>query len=237
MSERTKEMRAAGSVLFGLVATLVVSPAAHAQDFVLTVGDSGGYTADAFCVGTDAFINTYHAGVDGTLVGAEASFNNSAWPWPPIPPSGTGGGSGGGAFQGRYLSQGDAIAASVKAYPVAIIQRIGAEGLAPIDRLVRPFVGVGLQRTSDGDTAPAGQEFDLPLFGIRGQTAPLLTLGVAAHLPGRDSRLGLVVEYRRNYWFAGEFEVETDTGEVFTTESETLEWGEFNVGFRLRLGQ
>lgn len=226
-------------VAFGLAVVLVTLPSGGAAQtsLSLSVGNAL-YSDDEFCLGSDAFITTYDASLDGSVFGASASYNNSDWPWPPPGAGGSGGAGGGGAQQGNYLTHGDAFSAVAKLFPLTAIARAGgADGLRGIDQVVRPFVGVGVQISTDGEPAPAGGGRDLPTYGVRGQTNPLLTFGASLEVPMRASPLGLVVTYRHNVLFSGDFEIDTGDEQDLVISSENLDWGVLSVGVRIRIAQ
>lgn len=227
-------------VVFGLALTLATLPShVSAQTGLsLSVGNAL-YSDDAFCLGSDAFITSYDASLDGSVFGASASYNNSDWPWPPPGTGGSGGGAGGGAAQqGNYLTHGDAFSVVAKLFPLTAIARSGgADGLRSVDRILRPFIGVGVQVSTDGEPAPAGGGRDLPTYGVRGQTNPLLAFGASLEVPMRASPLGLVVTYRHTVLFSGDFEIDTGAQQDLVIPSATLNWGTVSVGVRIRVAQ
>jgi hypothetical protein len=69
-----------------------------------------------------------------------------------------------------------------------------------------------------------------------GRTDIVLTYGASLLLPGRDSRFGVVLEYRGAQNFADDIEIRTDTGDVEISPDNSLKWGQWALGFRYRLG-
>ena len=242
MSRTRWALRAVGVTAIAVMLLGVATIASDAQtNFTLTAGSSV-YSSDAFCLDSGAALTNFGAGVEGDLVGGEFSFINGAWPWPPPP------GSGGSfaAFSGaqsfrqpeNYLTHGNALSGLVKVFPVALVQRLGLDGLlGSVDRYVRPYLGAGVHSSMDGEAAPAGDGRTLPTYSVQGQTNLIFSYGVSALLPGRDSRLGLVVDYRGSHLFAGDFDIETDDGETLTIEGDNLRYGAWGVGLRVRLGR
>jgi hypothetical protein len=222
------------------MAAVIGSDTVHAQtNLTLTTG-SAVYSSDAFCLDSGAALTNFSAGIDGSVVGGELMFSNGAWPWPP--PPGSGGSfavfSGSGLRQEEnFLTHGNAIAGVIKVFPVAVIQRMGLDGLlGNVDRYVRPYLAAGVHSSTDGETAPAGGGRDVPTYSVQGQTNFIFSYGASALLPGRDAKLGLVVEYRGSHLFAGDFDIETDEGTTQTIDGENLRFGAWSVGFRYRLG-
>lgn len=231
--------RAVSAVVASAAAVLLcvtgAGEASAQNNLTLSLGQAI-YSSDEFCLDTEAFITDYQLGYEGSVVGAEVSYGRN-WPWPPVGPPG-GGDGGGEAGHGhqeeRYLSRGDAFSAVVKLFPFgALGNREG--GLRSFDRIVRPFIAAGLHVSSDGEPAPPGDGRNLPTWGVGGQTAPLLAVGASLELPARDERFGVIITYRQNFLFAGDFEI--DRGELppETVAGETLDWGVLSAGVRIRL--
>jgi hypothetical protein len=224
----------------------VASNTADAQTNLTLTAGSSVYSSDAFCLDSGAALTNFGAGVEGSVFGGEVMFINGAWPWP-CPAGGCGGGTGfnlvGFSGQGRlsqpssYLTHGNAVLGVVKLFPVPLVQRFGLDGLlGAVDQYVRPYIGVGVQISSDGETASAGGARLLPTYSVKGRTDFVITYGAAALLPGRDTRLGLVVEYRGARTLGNEIEVETDDGRTLESDGSSLKWGQWGVGLRIRLG-
>lgn len=233
----TCRMKRFACAVAALVATSAIAVPAAAQTNVTLSAGTALYSSDEFCLDSGALVTSYRAGVEGSLIGAEAMYDTD-WPWPPDG-SGTGGGPGGGGAQpeDRFLNHGDAFGGLVKVYPLAALSRAGeGAGLRNVDRYLRPFLGVGLLRSTDGDSAPPDAQ-GLPTYGVRGQTNPLVTFGASLQLPARDLPFGVFVEYRYNLLFSGDFDIDTGAAQDLTLDSETLDWGAFSVGVRYRLGQ
>jgi hypothetical protein len=224
--------------------SLAASPAAAQINIYGTFG-SAGYDDDEFCLGSDAAITSVGVGVEGSVVGGEVNYNNSDWPWPP--PAGTGGG---GAFsvagrgtltrarqEERFLTHGNALTGMIKLFPLPVLRTLGLDGLlGTADRFVRPFIGVGIQYSTDGETSPAGQARPLPTDAVKGSTDIVVTYGATLVLPGRDTPLGLIFGYRGAKLFANDIDIERADGETETVDAGSLNWTEWSVGFRYRLG-
>jgi hypothetical protein len=113
----------------------------------------------------------------------------------------------------------------------------GQEGiLVRLDRNLRPYLGAGVLLVTDGDPAPAGSGRDLPTFGLRSFVAPVVTYGARLYLPSRQSRLGLVLQYRGNSAFVTGAEYEEPDGSLVDVGDETLTWGTWSVGVSFRVG-
>jgi len=246
MSRTWWALRAVGVTAVAVVVSGAGSATVHAQtNLTLTTG-SAVYSSDAFCLDSGAALTNFGAGIDGSVVGGELMFSNGAWPWP-CPAGGCGGGTGfslvGFSGQGSvsqpssYLTHGNAFQGVVKLFPVPLVQRFGLDGLlGAVDQYVRPYIGVGVQVSSDGETAPAGGGRVLPTYSVQGRTDFVITYGAAALLPGRETRLGLMVEYRGAQTLGNEIEVETDDGRTLESDGSSLKWGQWGVGLRIRLG-
>jgi hypothetical protein len=224
--------------------SLAARPAVAQINIYGTFG-SAGYDDDEFCLGSDAAITSIGVGVDGTVLGGEVGYNNSDWPWPPRPGTGNNGAfsvAGRGAFsraqqEERYLTHGNAFTGMIKLFPLPILRTLGLDGLlGTADRFVRPFVGVGVQISTDGTTSAAGDARPLPTDAVKGSTNLVVTYGATVLLPGRDTPIGLILGYRGAKLFANEVDIETAAGQTETVDAGSLSWTEWSVGFRYRLG-
>lgn len=230
--------------------------AAAAQDLSLT-GGSGVYASDAFCLDTGALFSVVELSGGGDLFGGSVAHSNGSHPW--IPPDAAAsalaaqpgnvnlsGGLRPGALraaasqQNAFLANGRAIRIMAEAFPVALLARLPGQregALRDINRYVRPFVGAGVHISGDGTAAPAGTNGrDLPTFGLEGSTNLILSYGARAYLPGRDSRLRLVVTYRGNTMFMNDVVYRTPDNETLRRDGKTLTWGEWGVGVSVRIG-
>jgi hypothetical protein len=245
----TKCPGTAGAVLVFAAALAANAAPTAAQDVFASAGSSF-YDSDAFCLNSSAFFTDFSVGVGGGMVGVSASYDNSDWPWPRPPGSSGGGGDallvpaafylGAGAAQEQfYMTQGEALQATVEAYPLGILRRLTGErpgALETIDRFLVPYVGAGIHVSGDGETAEAGDGRDLPTFGLRGDGRPIVTYGARLFLPGRDQRIRLQLQYSGSTMFVDEFEAVSPGGETLRIESENLTWGNWSVGVSLRVG-
>jgi hypothetical protein len=235
----------------GFLLTFLVATPVTAQ-FGASVG-ANIYESDEFCLNSEAFLTYAEASYGGDVAGVSASYANSDVPWLPIP------GGGGqnlvlpaaasvaayrvpvGAQQETFFrSQGDAFQASVDIFVIGLARRIarGDEdgGLARIDRIVRPFVSAGVILTTDGDPAPAGDGRQLPTYGQEGYTAPTISYGARVYLPSRESRLGLLIQYRMTHAFVGDVNYVQPDGNTTPAGNETIDWGMLSVGLSFNVG-
>ena len=232
-----------------VLATVLTTSAAPtaAQDVSASFGSSF-YDSDEFCLNSSAFITDFSVGVSGDMFGASAMYDNSDWPWP-NPPGSTGGGGlvipaayylGAGAAQEQfYMTQGEALQATVEAYPLGILRRLTGEregALETVDRFLVPFVGAGVHFSGDGETAEAGDGRNLPTYGLRSAARPIVTYGARLFLPGRDRKVRLLLQYNGSTMLVDEFEAVSPLGETLTIDSENLTWGNWSVGVSLRVG-
>jgi hypothetical protein len=236
-----------------MAATLIVlagtaSQVASVQPDVTVTGGDSSYSSDAFCLQSGATFTNFSLGVDGSAVGADAMFSNGAWPWE-CPPSGCGGGSAafstGPAYSGTgrarqenyYITHGNAFFGTVRLYPLALIGSRADNTLGRINQYVLPYIGAGIQTIGDGETASAGfRGREVPTYSVASRTDFVLTYGAKLLLPGRQSRFGLVLEYRGFRNFTDQADIETDTGDVIQNSDLSLNWGAWALGFRFRLG-
>jgi hypothetical protein len=214
-----KRLRAACVCVASLVAvasTGLASPV-DAQNFSATFGQ-GLYGADSGCPTPGSFITTYRLSAQTPLLGVSASFNNGDYPWPPM--------DGGFSAVGEMLTHGDAVAATAEIYPFGLLKSEGGHRLASF---VRPFVGIGLQKSKDGE--PEAATVDHPeSLGVVGATDLLFTYGAAVSIPTVNG-LRLVVEFRGNSVFAGQYDAIAPNGSRLTADGSTLTWGELSAGF------
>jgi hypothetical protein len=94
---------------------------------------------------------------------------------------------------------------------------------------------VGAQFSTDGDPAPVGDRA-APTVGVKGDTNLLLSFGAQAYFPSRVRPLRLVVQYRGNVLFVDEIEVVDASGQTLRVDADRQTWGEWSVGFSLRVG-
>lgn len=233
-----------------------VNPAAAQGDVCATAG-AGVYDSDALCLDSNATLTVFELCASADLVGASVAYSNGAWPWLGPPPPGAlalgpypGGASlnrgasetsGSRVFQEEaFLTQGDAFRIMAETFPVALLSRLPGqrEGtLGDINRYIRPFVGLGIHFSDDGEAAPPGTGGrDLPTFGIEGSTNLILSYGARAYLPGRNTPVRLVLLYRGNTMFVGDVVYRTPDDRTIRGDGETLTWGEWGVGVSLRIG-
>jgi hypothetical protein len=234
--------------LFTALATPLLCAAfaenASAQVNFWVAGGASTYGGDEFCLESQATITSISAGVENSWLGGEAEYNNSDWPWP-NPGSGDEPAnyvagrllrSGFGRQETNYQTHGNAFRASVKLFALPLLRQVGLDGLlGNIDRFVRPYLGVGVQVSTDGDTSDPTSNRPLPVFAIQGSTNIFVTYGISALLPAKDTRIGLIVGYKGSTLFDNEVELETNTGEIQTVDTENLRWGQWSVGLRFRL--
>jgi hypothetical protein len=216
---------------FGLaiMATWSAAPAVAQQDdqpnlFHVRIGNplSGD---DPFCLYPSATFPLIAFGFDTPRWGIQVERIADDWPWPDegalAPPAGA---------PNLFLSHGDAYQASAHVNVASFF----AEG---INRIVRPFVGVGIHHSTDGEAAPASGS-DGPTYGVRGQTRPFYVVGANAFVPfGAGGRFGATAGYRLTSILAGDFEFDTPPGVTQgTVDGRTLTSHLWAVGFTLRVG-
>ncbi len=226
------------------LACLLALPSGVNAQASLATGSSL-YSSSEFCLESPAFLTDFQASARGGLIGASVSYHNSSWPWP-TPPT-TGGRQdridvpprfGGAAFQESvFLSHGEAARAVIEVFALPLLDRLGGgEGrLAELDRRISPFVGVGVQYSTDGKPAPANGR-GAETYGVKGSTDLLLVAGASLVLPLND-RTGVLFQLRGNTLFASDTEFELPSGEIITAPgSETRTWAQWLVGLSFDLG-
>lgn len=202
--------------VFAIALPALAAPPAAAQTYAFVRFGNAMYADDdPFCEDPTAFLTMVSAGVSTSLAGFSVEYNNEDWPWPPPPGGGTG------EF---FLTHGSSLQFVAELNPARFV----ASGL---NQYARPFVGVGLNLSTDGETATG----TLPTYAVKGQTRPVVTYGVNGFLPV-SSRLGVTAGYRGTSVFFGDFEIETPGGAIDTVDGKTLTSGSWNVGLSLRLG-
>lgn len=229
-----------------VVGLLAGSTAPSAAQLGISVGSSVYSEDHDFCLMSGAAITHYQADYSGDVFGVSASYVNSDIPWL-IPPGSSGGANlvfpasalvSAGRQQGPvYLSQGELITASVEVFPIAALLRLtDNDAFGRVDRLLRPFVGIGAGLLTDGEPAPPGENRAVPTYSIRGFTAPLLSYGARLHLPSREAPISLLLQYRNSHLFVGNFDFETPDAETIPGDGETLTWGTWSIGASFRIG-
>lgn len=211
------------AVLAAVFGVATVVPLAAQGDVSLT-GGSGVYASDEFCLDSSTFFSVFELSGSGELFGGSVAYSNGAWPWTPPPPGGESESDttaaprkfavlsrptslSGGEHHDAFLTHGRAIRLMAEAFPIAVLSRLVGERvgiLREFNRYVRPSLGVGVYVSGDGTTAPASSGRNLPTFGLEGSTAPMLSYGARAYLPGRDKRIRLTAHYRGNTMFVRE---------------------------------
>jgi hypothetical protein len=245
MKKRLVRFAVAAFVAAGLLAG-ARAPTAAQPSLGVSVGSRVYGEDHEFCLMSGAAITHYQADYSGDVFGVSASYVNSDVPCFE-PPGNSVGASlvfpasallSTGRYQGPvYLSQGGLITASVEVFPIAALLRVtNAEAFGRIDRLLRPFVGVGAGLLTDGEPAPPGGNRAVPTYSIRGFTAPLLSYGARLHLPSREGRISLLLQYRNSHLIVGDFDFETPDAERLAGDGETLTWGTLSIGASFRAG-
>ena len=172
------------------------------------------YPTDRFCEDPTAALTMFTLGVSTRLFGVSAEFNNGDWPWPK-------------SADAIGLTHGKAFQIMGEVTPLELI--------APeLNRYVRPFVGVGLHHSTDGD--PRLDAGDTEVFGVNGQTSPFVAFGANAFIPLGSSRFGVTGGYRWTRIFAGDFELTSPAGGTRTLAGKTLKSRSWHIGLTLRLG-
>lgn len=224
-----------------LVAILaLLAPAGlSAQEFFVG-GGSSFYETDAYCLDDDATVTDYHVTFGGDSFGASVTYDSGDWPWPKPPGTGPGGNQrtigevptviARQQAEPIYLSRGSAVQVAGEIYPFGFFPGL-REATRSLRRYVKPFVGAGLQFSSEGE---ASDDRDRPTYAIQGSTDPMVVYGVGLRLPLTGS-LGLQAQYRGTTLFGGAGELVGPGGEEDQVSGSTVSWGTVIVGFTLGL--
>jgi hypothetical protein len=195
-----------------IVLPFAVSPAAAQTYGFLRVGNTAS-SDDPFCEDPASFFTSISAGITAPLAGFTVEYNNGDWPWPEEAlANGTG---------PLFLTHGRSIQFMAELNPVQFV----ASGLS---RYARPFVGLGLNISTDGEARP--DTGDGPAYGVKGQTRPFIAYGVNGILPV-GTKFGVTAGYRGTSVFYGDFEFVTPSGAVVKTDGSTLSSHTWTVGF------
>lgn len=228
------------STTWTLVAALaaVAAPALPAQEFFVGGGASL-YESSEYCLDSESTISDYHVGVGWDSWGASIAYDDGDWPWPKPP----GGGSGTGNQLGYgstviaqqqegtvFLSRGSSFQLVGEVYPLAALPVL-REATASLRRYVKPFVGVGIQVSDDGE---ASTERAFPTYAVKGGTDPVIAYGASLRVPVAGP-IGLQLQLRGTSLFSGDVEFEGPSGERVSTDGETLTWWTWLVGFSVGL--
>lgn len=200
-----------------LIGFSLAEPAEGQNRAYLTVGRAF-YSAGPFCLDSNALITTYRTGLNLRRVGVSVAYLNNQYPWPERRSIDEG---------AYFLTRGSTWQGVVEVYPLALFTP--ADAPAPLGGIVRPFVGVGLQRTGDADGPEAGNG-EVPTFALEGSTDVLATYGVGLHVPLAGPSLGLQVQLRGTTAFPSEFVLQEPGNVTSTRDDPTLTWGEISVG-------
>lgn len=228
-----------GAVALACILSAWWTARAAAQDLYLAVGSSA-YSDDPFCLSTNAALSDARIGVGGDAIGVSASYNNSNWPWPKPPPPPPGGlvvpgaAFSVGAAQDDhdfFLTHGDAFQAVLEFFPLGLVPGL-RERTATLRRYVKPFAGVGVQISTDGEAAATGANGALPTYAVQGGTDLVVAYGASANVPLGD-RLGLHLQFRGNTLFAGDVELRGPDGDILISEDQRLNWGQWLIGFNI----
>jgi hypothetical protein len=203
------------SALVVLAVPFAAAPAAAQTFGFLRFGNTASGD-DPFCEDPTAAITMIAAGISTPLVGMSAEFNNGDWPWPP-PNAYRGGAS---------LTHGNSFQLTAEFNPLQLVS-------GHVNQYARPFIGVGLNHSTDGETRPGTGLGEA--WAVRGQTIPVITAGANGILP-IGSRFGLTAGYRYTRLLAGDFELETPAGAVETVDGEALNASNWFFGFTVQLG-
>lgn len=216
------------------------APNIAAQQVFLGAGSSL-YETDAFCLDSSATLTDYHVGVSGDSWGASATYDNADWPWPK-PPTGPGGNTEQ-ALGGPetvlaqqlttpiYMTRGSSVQAVAELYPLGVLPGL-REQTTTLRRYLKPFIGVGLQISQDGE---ASTDREFPTYAVKGATDALVSYGASLRLPLQGDAFGLQVQFRATSLFSSGPDLEGPGGETISTESETVTWGTWLVGFTVGL--
>ena len=218
---RSRERALVVAIVIGLAGFLPAS-SAHAQATFLTLGQ--GFYNPGDCPVPPATITTYRAGFETDVIGVSATYNNEDYPWPPDDEGLSS------ARQEVSVDHGDALQIAVELFPIGLF----GDRAARLGSWVRPFLGLGLHRSGDGEAAEPDSNQPLETLAILGSTDVLLTYGVKLTVPA-SGRLGVRLELRGNSVFAGDFTRESTSGARTQVPGTTLTWGEYSVGFTFRV--
>jgi len=214
-----RSLRLASSIVFISVAASAQPDVLAAQTFSIGLGNSF-YENLHHCPTPPGTLTTYRITAETPLFGFSGTYNDEDYPWPPE----DGGISS--AQQEALLNHGPALEFALEFYPL---------GLTPgnLKNYIKPFVGLGLHTTSDGDIAAgSGQQVDT--YGVRGSTDALFTAGAKFTLP-LAGRFGIRAEGRLTGILSGEYQQETPGGALLTVKDEVQTWGEWSLGFTFRV--
>jgi hypothetical protein len=216
---RTASARLVIALALSGFAIPALSADAAAQTFSIGLGNSF-YSNLHHCPTPPGTLTTYRVTAETDLFGLSGTFNDEDYPWPPE----DGGISS--AQQEALLNHGPALEFAVEVYPL---------GFTPgrLKNYIKPFVGVGLHTTSDGDVA-AGSGQTVDTYGVRGSTDALFTAGAKFTLP-LGGRFGVRAEGRLTGILSGEYQQETPAGALITVEDAVQTWGEWSLGFTFRV--
>ncbi len=224
------------ALITGVVLTSATPGQAAGQTFAYaSLGNSAYGESGDFCLDPGAFFTSLELGVSGGLLGGSAQYINGDWPWPNRPPPGSGAlvrgvrfSGAGGVQESVLLRHGRAFQFMAQFNPARVV----SEG---VNRFVRPFVGVGVHISTDGDPAAAANGQPV-VYGIKGQTRPFVAYGVNGLLP-LGARVGLTAGYRGTSVFFGDFQYVTPQGTaVEPSPGQTLTSGIWTVGATIRVG-
>lgn len=225
----------------GLASLALTASPITGQEVFFGTGSSL-YETDEFCIDPDAALTDYQVGVSGDAFGASATYDSGSWPWPKPPGSGSGGNQHlidpptvitqqQQQDTDIYMSRGSAIQAVAEVYPLGALPGL-REATATLRRYVKPFIGVGFQVSRDGESSTE-RTFDT--YAVQGATEPLVAYGASLRVPLGDGGFGLQVQFRGTSLFSGGSDLEGPDGDTITTESETLTWATWLVGFSVGL--
>ena len=190
-----------------------------AQTFTLGLGNSF-YSNLHHCPTPPGTFTTYRLTAETDMFGLSGTYNDEDYPWPPE----DGGLSS--AQPEALLNHGPALELAVEFYPLGFTT-------GRLRNYFKPFVGLGLHKTSDGEVA-VGSGTTVDTYGVRGSTDALFTAGAKFMLPLRG-RFGVRVEGRLTGILSGEYEQETPAGALLTVKDEVQTWGEWSLGFTFRV--
>lgn len=218
-----------------LVAALVLGPLALSSPAAGQVAAGGDdavsvllsaaraeYSRDFFCLDPLGWLTTFRLTAERGAFGVTAAYVG-AYPWPIPPPP---------FLQSAFIDRGPAVQLGAEVDPLRLL---GGEGTADLNRFLTPFVGAGLQISTDGEEALAGVNGPEPTVAILGGTDPFVSYGARVSVPLGEGRLGIFGEVRGTSVFDGGKDFVDLQGARVQSESATLTWAEFSLGIRLNL--
>jgi hypothetical protein len=174
---------------------------------------------DDDCDDPESFLTHARASLITGRYGVSVAYVHEDWPWPPDEELG-------GEF---LLRHGDAFQLVGEAYPLGFLPF----GESRVGRMLRPFVGAGVQVSGDGEPGGAAGR---AVYAVGGSVDPIAVVGASLFVRTSVLPTNIHIQYRHTALFASDFELQGPTGGVVEVDGETLTWGELSVGFSIPIG-